>query len=185
MFRVYLPWGQVYTCTTEIHTQPAVSFCMRVCKETQGKLICSSFCLGITVAYLCTLNSSHLVIFRLLWSLTGWQSKGVIVKGFMPTDRFNHWTAECESIARGVFTFLMSCAPLFLTDGVCYQKNIVLSWLCKLHFFAAHLSGSVTRNVYLGLYFFYSEIDNSSLCFYDIFGKWSHKCSWANTVSKP
>lgn len=98
VFRVYFPWGQFYTFTTQTNTQPAVSFCIRVFKETQEKLICLSFCSGITEAYLSTLNSSHRVVFRLLYSLTVWQSKVVIAKGFMLTDRFNHWTAHwvCE-----------------------------------------------------------------------------------------
>lgn len=70
----------------------------------------------------------------------------------MLIERFSHWSAEWVSNAGGVFTFLMS-SPVFLTDGVCYQKRIVLSWLCDSHFFAAHPCGSITGSVYPCIYF--------------------------------
>lgn len=47
---------------------------------------------------------------------------------------------------------------MFLTDGVCYQKRIVLSWLYDSHFFfTAYPSGSITGSVYPCIYFLSSQ----------------------------
>lgn len=54
----------------------------------------------------------------------------------MLIDRFSHESTDCVRNAVGVFSFLMN-SPAFQTDGVCYQKRIILSG-CMIHTFALH-----------------------------------------------
>ncbi len=62
-------YTHTHTPHTDTHTlthtiQPAVSFCMRVCKKRQENLIYFSFCSRMTEAHWSTLKSFHFVIYR-------------------------------------------------------------------------------------------------------------------------